>query len=169
MAYTAWSVSFGEQPSAAKWNLLGANDAFFEGVVGTSATADTWSPTYNNVTVGNGTATAYYKEIGPLVFCEWNLICGTTTAVGSSVTISLPVAAAARYGSNEFQAVGVGTAVDAGTAQYTVVMQIDDSTTVVDLRYYELPTGTYIRTTTTIPFAEGAGDSWSAQWSYFKA
>ena len=29
MAYTAWSVSFGEQPSAAKWNLLGSNDASF--------------------------------------------------------------------------------------------------------------------------------------------
>lgn len=29
MAYTAWTVVFGEQPSAAKWNILGANDASF--------------------------------------------------------------------------------------------------------------------------------------------
>lgn len=29
MAYAAWSVSFGEQPSAAKWNILGTNDASF--------------------------------------------------------------------------------------------------------------------------------------------
>lgn len=29
MAYTAWSVVFGEQPSAAKWNQLGTNDASF--------------------------------------------------------------------------------------------------------------------------------------------
>lgn len=29
MAYTAWSVVFGEQPTAAKWNQLGANDAGF--------------------------------------------------------------------------------------------------------------------------------------------
>lgn len=29
MAYAAWSVVFGEQPSAAKWNILGANDASF--------------------------------------------------------------------------------------------------------------------------------------------
>lgn len=27
MAYTAWSVVFGEQPTAAKWNQLGTNDA----------------------------------------------------------------------------------------------------------------------------------------------
>jgi hypothetical protein len=30
MAYTAWSVVFGEQPSASKWNILGTNDAGFK-------------------------------------------------------------------------------------------------------------------------------------------
>lgn len=30
MAYTAWSVVFGEQPTAAKWNQLGQNDAGFK-------------------------------------------------------------------------------------------------------------------------------------------
>jgi microcystin-dependent protein len=29
MSYTAWSVIFGEQPSATKWNILGGNDASF--------------------------------------------------------------------------------------------------------------------------------------------
>lgn len=29
MAYSAWSVVFGEQPTAAKWNILGTNDAGF--------------------------------------------------------------------------------------------------------------------------------------------
>lgn len=29
MAYASWSVVFGEQPSAAKWNILGTNDASF--------------------------------------------------------------------------------------------------------------------------------------------
>lgn len=29
MAYQAWSVVFGEQPSASKWNILGTNDAGF--------------------------------------------------------------------------------------------------------------------------------------------
>ena len=32
MAYNAWSVTFGEQPSIAKWNYLGTNDAgFYDG------------------------------------------------------------------------------------------------------------------------------------------
>lgn len=30
MAYASWSVTFGEQPSAAKWNILGTNDAYFD-------------------------------------------------------------------------------------------------------------------------------------------
>lgn len=29
MAYSSWSVVFGEQPSATKWNILGTNDASF--------------------------------------------------------------------------------------------------------------------------------------------
>ena len=29
MAYASWSVVYGEQPSAAKWNILGTNDASF--------------------------------------------------------------------------------------------------------------------------------------------
>lgn len=29
MGYVAWSVVFGEQPSAAKWNILGTNDSSF--------------------------------------------------------------------------------------------------------------------------------------------
>lgn len=30
MSYQSWSVVFGEQPSAAKWNILGTNDAQFD-------------------------------------------------------------------------------------------------------------------------------------------
>lgn len=29
MSYAAWSVVFGEQPTASKWNILGTNDASF--------------------------------------------------------------------------------------------------------------------------------------------
>lgn len=46
MAYASWSVVFGEQPSAAKWNILGTNDASFNdgtgigaGVIGNSQLA----------------------------------------------------------------------------------------------------------------------------------
>lgn len=33
MAYQVWSVVFGEQPSASKWNILGTNDAEFNSLI----------------------------------------------------------------------------------------------------------------------------------------
>lgn len=45
MAYASWSVVFGEQPSAAKWNILGTNDASFND--GTGITALTIGSTTN--------------------------------------------------------------------------------------------------------------------------
>lgn len=33
MAYASWSVVFGEQPSATKWNILGTNDAEFNSMI----------------------------------------------------------------------------------------------------------------------------------------
>lgn len=41
MAYASWSVVFGEQPSAAKWNILGTNDASFNDGTGFVAGAIT--------------------------------------------------------------------------------------------------------------------------------
>lgn len=37
MGYAAWSVVFGEQPSASKWNMLGSNDASLADGTGISA------------------------------------------------------------------------------------------------------------------------------------
>lgn len=34
MGYASWSVVFGEQPSAAKWNILGTNDSSFNDSTG---------------------------------------------------------------------------------------------------------------------------------------
>jgi hypothetical protein len=39
MAYAAWSVTFGEQPTASKWNILGTNDASFNDGTGIAAGA----------------------------------------------------------------------------------------------------------------------------------
>lgn len=39
MAYQVWSVVFGEQPSASKWNILGTNDASFNDGTGIASSA----------------------------------------------------------------------------------------------------------------------------------
>ena len=49
MAYASWSVVFGEQPSAAKWNILGTNDASFNDGTGLNSGA-VQQVAYNEVT-----------------------------------------------------------------------------------------------------------------------
>lgn len=79
-----------------------------------------WTPTRNNITVGNGTETARYAKIGKTIFFEYRLTLGSTSAVGTDAGFSLPVTAStivvgtARYG-------------DAGTATY--LGQIDANLT----------------------------------------
>lgn len=90
MAYVAWSVTFGEQPSAAKWNILGTNDAFFDSLIGSGTALTTYSPSYANITVSNGTVVAKYQTLGKMTDVRWSLTCGSTTAIATGNTVSLP-------------------------------------------------------------------------------
>lgn len=113
MAYAAWSVSYGEQPSASKWNILGTNDASFNDGTGIASAAITpeklvastgtswaytsYSPTLTNVTEGNGTKVAYYRQIGKTVHYFGHFIFGTTSSMGSSPSLGIPVNLSANY------------------------------------------------------------------------
>lgn len=55
MAYASWSVVFGEQPSAAKWNILGTNDSSFND--GTGLPTGTCVQIAQNVTTAVATGT----------------------------------------------------------------------------------------------------------------
>lgn len=70
MAYSSWSVVFGEQPSAAKWNILGTNDSSFnDGTgIGTNAVAAASLATsaitlgYTQITATVTTSSATYVQ-----------------------------------------------------------------------------------------------------------
>jgi hypothetical protein len=99
MAFNSWSVVYGEQPSAAKWNILGANDASFNDGTGIGAviasshfatSLQTWTaytPTWTAVTVnpaiGNGTLTGHYVQFGKTVHYTIQLTAGGTTTFGT--------------------------------------------------------------------------------------
>ena len=55
----------------------------------------TWSPSYDNITVGNGTAVARYQQIGKTVNVRYQLTFGSTTTIAYLPGLSLPVTAAA--------------------------------------------------------------------------
>jgi len=130
MAYNSWSVTYGEQPSATKWNYLGTNDAFFEdfiiGTNGVHAAWTSWTPSYTNLTVGNGTNASKYIKYGTTVFFTVSFTLGSTSSVGSNPTFSsLPVTPATL---STGEIVGHGTFRDATGNNYFSVLWYSGST-----------------------------------------
>jgi hypothetical protein len=50
-----------------------------------------WTPTWTNLTVGNGTVVAKYTQIGKTVHYYVKVTFGSTTSIAGSVNVSLPV------------------------------------------------------------------------------
>tara|TARA_R100000664_G_scaffold5201_3_gene10002 strand:- start:347 stop:1603 length:1257 start_codon:yes stop_codon:yes gene_type:complete len=50
-----------------------------------------WTPTYGNITVGNGTVVAKYQQFGDVVHWMFQLTFGSTTSFSGSIYISAPV------------------------------------------------------------------------------
>jgi hypothetical protein len=50
-----------------------------------------WSPSYANLTVGDGTVVARYTQIGKTIVADFTFTLGSTSAVGTGPTVSLPV------------------------------------------------------------------------------
>lgn len=122
MAYASWSVVFGEQPSAAKWNILGTNDASFNDGTGIAVSAITpeklltgtgtawgytsYTPALTNITIGNGTLTSYYKQIGKSVHYYGKFVMGSTSAMGTAPRIAVPITVSSNFtvASNSYSA-----------------------------------------------------------------
>lgn len=63
----------------------------------TASSGTTWTaytPTYSNITVGNGTVSARYAKSGKFVFVTWTFTLGSTSSYGNSPRVSLPSTAA---------------------------------------------------------------------------
>ncbi|KKL66654.1 hypothetical protein LCGC14_2142850 [marine sediment metagenome] len=56
-----------------------------------------WSPSYANLTIGNGTVVARYVQIGKTIHAYWELTWGSTTGITGDVTVSTPVTASSQY------------------------------------------------------------------------
>lgn len=189
MAYTSWSVVFGEQPSAAKWNILGTNDSSFNDGTGIAdsaikpkalftGTGSTWSwtawtPTLTGLTLGNGSlAGCKYIQIGKTVHFRFNLTFGSTSAVTAAGQFTLPVTsidyntgASTLHYTNAF---GVATFKDdsAGAVAHGPCMAYDTTHATLDLW---LVNGTYTSTaaiSAVTPFTWTTSDSVAAMGTY---
>lgn len=162
MAYVAWSVSFGEQPSAAKWNILGTNDAYFDAQIGSGTAWASWTPTYVNITVGNGTVVNKYIQIGKIVHAYWKLTCGGTTTIANANTVTIPVTASSNMSIN----IPVGTAFvfdDSVSQRYAGWVKL---TTTGIVGFDWTIAGSEPQVTTNFPITEATSDTYAFSITY---
>ena len=123
-----------------------------------------YTPTFNNFTLNNGTIAFAYTQIGKTVHVRGLITLGSTSVMGSNMDISLPVTASA-------SAAGlvVGSAVlgDTGTARYLAMTTLDTTTRFV--LFTMLASGTYVSRTglaSNVPFTWASTDNVQIQATY---
>lgn len=86
-----------------------------------------WTPTWTNLTVGNGTVEAKYVQVGKMVFCRVRVTFGTTTTIGGDVNFTLPVTASASY-TGTAQHLAGNVFLIAGAGSYLGVLDVASTT-----------------------------------------
>jgi hypothetical protein len=123
-----------------------------------------YTPTFFNVTVGNGTLAAAYKQIGKIVFARVAFNFGSTTSISGPIVFSLPVTSIA-YQSNF--TIAPAYIEDAGTAGLTGTLQLQNTTTA---RLFAIGTaGAYggsSDTSPTVPMTWTTNDLFRTQFVY---
>lgn len=120
---------------------------------------ESWTPTLTNLTLGNGTVTAKFVRDGRGIRFRFKFKLGSTSAVGTAPTFTLPVAPHADYVSQEDNAFAVASLLDAGTALLLGGVRYDGSS-VVQI-FYINAAGTaaaHTQITSTVPFTWTTND-----------
>jgi hypothetical protein len=129
-----------------------------------------WTPTFTNLTSGNGVLAARYIQVGKTVFFRIGFVLGTTSAVSGEISFTLPVTAVTyNTGTGNNTQIGTAWIDDAGVANYQGSVLIT-STTQAALRVSNAA-GTYLQSTSvssTIPMTWGTSDAFGLQ-GYYEA
>ncbi|HEX5704888.1 MAG TPA: hypothetical protein VFX97_16945 [Pyrinomonadaceae bacterium] len=141
------------------------------GVISTASLGAAWAsyvPTWTNITVGNGTVTAKFQQIGKTVFVVVHLVFGSTTAVSGAGIFSLPVTSVALVGAANATPLGVSQFYDTSAGQNSAGNVVLTSTTTALLGVAKTD-GTYLQTvgtSSTVPFTWTTGDEIHAEFFY---
>lgn len=140
-------------------SFVNAGHNHLDAAGGGTPPVNTWSVTWGGLTVGNGTLTARYTQIGKLVMFHCTFVFGTTSSVAvGAITFELPVAPQS-WANN--MPIGVARFKDtaAGVAQQGVVqLQASGSTCVLIVFDSSATYAGATVVTNALPFTWGTGD-----------
>lgn len=121
----------------------------------------TWTPSYTNITLGNGTVTARYQQTGKTVSFFISLTFGSTTSItGTFPGFSLPVTAAASF--NQF----LGYITDAGVGTFNATIDCNTSTAYPCAMSSSGAYSVSTYATTTVPMTWTTSDAFSFTGTY---
>ncbi len=121
----------------------------------------TWSPTLTNLTLGNGTVTAFYRRVGATIHYRFQFTYGSTSAVGTSPRFTLPVAPVSGYANFPLGDIDL---TDSGTANRRGIARLVTGSTVEIVGYGT--TGVAVTVTSTVPHTWATGDTISVAGTY---
>lgn len=127
-----------------------------------------WTPTWTNLTIGNATVNARYKQIGKTVHATISVVFGTTTTVAGDIVFSLPVTRATYGGTGTITPIGPATMFDTSAGMVIEAVVTNDTTTTGRIRLFTA-SGTYSQVGTasgTVPFTWAASDEIGATFTY---
>lgn len=103
---------------------------------GTGWTWQTFTPSFTNLTLGNGTMQGRYTQIGKMIWLYITVIFGSTTTIGTNPSFTPPVAASSFYSSTPFNTqIGYGD-IFANTGSSAAAPYFSTSNTAITLGYY---------------------------------
>lgn len=123
-----------------------------------------YTPTFANTTLGNGTVTGAYILIGKTVHFRARFVLGTTSAVASGPTVSLPVTSVALTVDTPL---GIAIVLDGGIADYPGTLYWASTTTASPQVTNAAATyGVSNGITATVPITFGSTDNLYVQGTY---
>lgn len=131
---------------------------------------EAWVPTLGNLTLGNGISQGAFVRMGRTIMFRWRFVLGSTSAVGSDPTFTLPVAAVnPPYGATADQtAIGEIHQQDLGGSSRRGLVWISGTNPASGRIISYSTTGGAVVTTSTVPFTWATGDSMFA-WGFYEA
>ena len=117
-----------------------------------------YTPTFANTTLGNGTVTGAYVQIGKTTVVRASFVLGSTSAVASNPTVSVPVNISSSHVTNS--PVGTCISLNSGVNTCPGVVQMSGAAAVLPtILVTDSTYGYHSGLAATVPFAWGTSDA----------